>query len=86
MKAESKIMHQRLEALKLAEELGNVSRVYRERGISTTQFYEYRKRFREQGFEGLRDLPPIHKNHPQTTAPEVEKRNLELVEENPQKG
>ncbi len=61
MKAETKIMHQRLEALKLAEELGNVSRVCRERGISTVQFYEYRKRFREQGFEGLRDLPPIHK-------------------------
>ena len=33
MKAETKIMHQRLEALKLAEELGNVSRVCRERGI-----------------------------------------------------
>ena len=29
-------MHQRLEALKLAEELGNVSRVCRERGISPT--------------------------------------------------
>lgn len=54
MKAETKIMHQRLEALKLAEELGNVSRVHRERGISHTQFYEYRKRFKEQGFEGLR--------------------------------
>lgn len=63
MKAETKIMHQRLEALKLAEELGNVSRVCRERGISHTQFYEYRKRFKEQGFEGLRDLPPIHKTH-----------------------
>ena len=52
----------------------------------TTQFYEYRKRFREQGFDGLRDLPPIHKTYPQTTTPEVEKRILELVEENPQKG
>ena len=86
MKAETKIMHQRLEALKLAEELGNVSRVCRERGISTVQFYEYRKRFREQGFEGLRDLPPHSQPHPQTTVPEVEKRILELVEENPQKG
>ncbi len=40
MKAERKIMQKRLEALKLAEELGNVSRVCRERGISPTQFYE----------------------------------------------
>lgn len=79
-------MYQRPEALKLAEELGNVSRVCRERGISPTQFYEYRKRFREQGFEGLRELLPIHKTYPQTTAPEVEKRILELVAENPQQG
>lgn len=79
-------MHQRLEALKLAEELGNVSRVCRERGISPTQFYEYRKRFKEQGFEGLRDLPPIHKTHPHTTSIEVEKRILELVAQNPHKG
>ena len=87
MKAETKIMYQRLEALQLAEELGNVSRVCREGGgISPTQFYEYRKRFREQGFEGLRDLPPIHKTHPQTTPPEVEQRILELVAQHPQKG
>jgi len=65
-------MHQRFESLKLAEELGSVSRVYRERGISRTQFCEYRKRFKEYGFEGLRALPPIHKIHPQTTSPEVE--------------
>ena len=87
MKAETKIMYQRLEALQLAEELGNVSRVCREGGgISPTQFYEYRKRFREQGFEGLRDLPPIHKTHPQNTPPEVEQRILELVAQHPQKG
>ena len=24
-----------------------------------------------QGLEGLKDLPPIHKSHPQTTPPEV---------------
>ena len=86
MQAETKIMHQRLEALKLAEEHGNVSWVCRERGIPPTQFYEYRKRFKQQGFEGLRDLPPIHKTHPHTTSLEVEKRMLELVAQNPQKG
>lgn len=35
MKAETKIMYQRLEALQLAEELGNVSRVCREGGNLT---------------------------------------------------
>ena len=31
--------------LKLIEELGNVNRVCKERDISHTQFYEYRRRF-----------------------------------------
>lgn len=79
-------MYQRLEMLKLIEELGNVNRVCKERDISHTQFYEYRRRFWEQGFEGLRDLPPIHKTHPQTTSPEAEKRILELAAQHPQKG
>lgn len=34
----------------------------------------------------MRDLPPIHKTHPQTTPPEVEQRILELVAQHPQKG
>ena len=40
MKAEQKIMYKRLEALKLAEELGNITKVCRERGISCFLFYE----------------------------------------------
>ena len=46
MKFDTKIMCQRLEELQLAEELGNVSRVCRERGISQSQFYLYRKAIR----------------------------------------
>ena len=34
---------------KINEELGNVSRVCRERGISPTQFYEYRWRLMQTG-------------------------------------
>jgi hypothetical protein len=34
------------------------------------------RRFQMQGFKGLKDLPPIHKSHPQTMPPEtVEKIN-----------
>lgn len=86
MKAEQKIMYKRLEALKLAEELGNITKVCRERGISRSQFYEYKRRFQEQGFEGLRDLPPIHQSHPFTTSKEIVKRLLELSAQYPAKG
>lgn len=81
--AEKKIMHHRLSALQLAEALGNVSEVCRRRGISRTQFYEYKKRFQTHGIEGLKDLPPIHKSHPQTTPPEVVAKLLDWAAKHP---
>jgi transposase InsO family protein len=69
--SEKKLAHRRLQMLEFAETLGNVSEACRKMGISRTQFYEYKRRYQEQGLEGLKDLPPIHKFHPQTTTPEV---------------
>jgi hypothetical protein len=46
--------------------------------MSRTQFYEFKRRFQTHGFEGLKDLPPIHKSHPQTTPKETVERILEL--------
>ena len=63
------LVQQRLSALELAEALGNVSEACRRRGISETQFYEYRRRFLAHGLEGLKDLPPVHHSHPQKTPP-----------------
>ena len=75
---ESKIVHQRMTVLELAESLGNVSAACRQRGVSRTQFYEYKRRFQTHGLAGLKDLPPIHQSHPLTTPPEVEARILAL--------
>ena len=49
------------------------------RGLDWTSFYEWRRRFQTHGFAGLKDLPPIHKNHPQTTPPETVERIKELA-------
>lgn len=78
MNPESKIVHQRMTVLELAESLGNVSAACRQRGVSRTQFYEYKRRFQTHGLAGLKDLPPIHHSHPLTTPPEVEARILAL--------
>jgi len=86
MTAEEKIARQRLSVLQLAETLSNVSEACRQRGMTRTQFYEYKKRFQTFGFEGLKDLPPVHKSHPQTTPPEVVERILELAAKHPSKG
>ena len=84
--AEKKVARQRLSALQLAEKLGNVTEACRRRGISRSQFYEYKRRFQTHGLEGLVDLPPIHKSHPQTTPPEVVEKILALSLNNPMWG
>ncbi|MCD6339681.1 MAG: helix-turn-helix domain-containing protein, partial [Verrucomicrobia bacterium] len=64
--AEKKLLKQRLSVLELAQALGNVSEACRRRGLSRSRFYEDKRRFQKHGVEGLKDLPPIHKSHPQT--------------------
>jgi hypothetical protein len=86
MIAETKIAKQRLTVLELAEQLGNVSEACRRRGMTRTQFYEYKRRFQIQGFEGLKDLPPIHKSHPLTTPPEVVEKVVALSLKHPSRG
>lgn len=83
MNADEKVARQRLSVLQLAELLDNVSSACRQRGMTRTQFYDYKRRFEVQGLEGLKDLPPIHKTHPQTTPPEVVERILALSLEHP---
>lgn len=84
--ATTKLVRQRLSVLELAERLNNVSEACRQRGISRTIFYEYKRRFDEQGIEGLKDLPPIPKSHPFSTAPEVVERIVELSLLHPARG
>ncbi len=79
MNAESKIAKHRLSVLELTAELGSVSEACRRPGITRTQFYEYKHRFQVQGFERLKDLPPIHKSHPQTTPPDVVEKVVALI-------
>jgi Transposase and inactivated derivatives len=84
--AASKVAQQRLSVLELAKELGNVAEACRQRGMDRTSFYEWKRRFQTHGFAGLKDLPPIHKSHPQTTPPEVVEKIKELALEHPSFG
>ena len=84
--ADTKLARSRLSVLELAKELGNVAEACRQRGLDRTSFYEWKRRFQTQGFEGLKDLPPIHKSHPQTTPPETVERIKALALEHPAYG
>ncbi len=83
MTADEKVARHRLSVLELAEALGNVSEACRRRGMTRTQFYEYKRRFQTHGVQGLKDLPPVHKTHPQTTPAPVVERILALSLEHP---
>ena len=81
-----KLARKRLSVLQLAEILGNVSEACRRSGMDRTSFYEWKRRFQTHGLEGLKDLPPIHKTHPQTTPPEKVEKILKASLEHPHWG
>jgi len=58
MTAEAKIAQGKMTLLQLAERLRNVSEACRRRGVSRSQFYEYKRAFQEQGFQALWTVLP----------------------------
>lgn len=83
MTAQQKIAKQRMSLLQLAEALGNVSEACKRRGVSRSQFYEYKRAFQEGGFERLKDQPPIPKSFPNETPKDVKKKIIALSVEHP---
>ncbi len=86
MDADTKVAKQRLSVLDLAAKLGNVSEACRRRGMDRASFYEWKRRFQTHGLDGLKDLPPIAKTHPQAIAAEIEERIVALALEHPSYG
>ncbi len=86
MDAETKVAKQRLSVLDLAARLGNAAEACRRRGMDRSSFYEWKRRFQTQGFDGLKDLPPIHRSHPQSTSVEVVERIPTLALQHPAYG
>jgi len=86
MTAERKIAQNRLSLLQLADRLRNVSEACRRRGISRSQFYEYKRAFQERGFEGLTDRPPILKTFPNETPCDVKEKIITRSLEHPSWG
>ena len=83
MTTDQKIARRKLSLLDLAADLGNVSKACKVMGYSRQQFYEIKRSFQEQGFDGLLDKPPIAKSMPSKTPPELEKQVIELSVEHP---
>lgn len=83
MTADKKIAQNRLTLLQLAERLGNVSEACRKRGVTRSQFYDYKRSFQEYGFEGLKDRAPIPLSCPHETPAEIKEKVLALSLKHP---
>jgi transposase len=81
-----KVVKKRLAVIKLAESLGNISEACRKSGMDRTSFYEWKRRYDEKGVDGLKDLLPVHRFHPQTTPAKTAKKILELSLQHPDWG
>lgn len=82
----TKLVRKHLSVLELAKELKGVAEAYQRSGMDRISFYEYKRRFQFQGFEGLKDLPPVAKFHPQATSNEVVQQIVALALEHPSWG
>jgi len=87
MTTPSKVMKKnaknKLTLLELAQKLGSVSAACRHMNYSRSQFYEIKRRFQLEGFQGLIDRPPIPKSHPNQKSQQVVTRVLGLTREYP---
>lgn len=63
-----------------------MSEACRRRGLSRSRFPAYKRRFQTHGLEGLKDLPPVPKTHPQTTLAEVVEKIREAAIHKPMWG
>jgi transposase InsO family protein len=68
----------RLAWFKRFEDIGNVSQVCREFGISRKTFYKWWPRYAKEGFAGLRDRSRRPRSHPNTVPEEIAQLILKL--------
>jgi transposase-like protein len=81
-----KAAQKRLQVLQLAEKLGNITAACEKAGMDRTSFYEWRRRYQQLGIDGLKDLPRVHKSHPQTTPEATYKKIIEYAFRYPLRG
>lgn len=86
MTAKKKIAQSRLTLLQLAERLNNVTEACKRRGVSRSQFYEYKRAFQKNGLDGLLDRLPIPNSCPHETPAEVKEKVLAMSIEHPRWG
>ncbi|MCK4908781.1 MAG: helix-turn-helix domain-containing protein [Planctomycetes bacterium] len=83
---EKKLVNYRLNALRLAKRLGNISEACRRCRICRTTFYNYKKRFQANDLAGLKNSSHSSYKHPQVTSPKIVEKILFIADTQPKLG
>jgi len=83
---EAETIARRLSVLELANKLCNVSEACRRTGVGRPSYYIWKRRYEENGLEGLRDLSRIPHSHPAAIPQGIRSRILTLSLRHPQWG
>ena len=86
MTPEKMLLKQKMTLLQLAEQLHNIRRACKIMGVSHQHYYDIKKRFEQQGFEGLKEKPRRYPDMPNRTPDRIEKIVLDYSFEHPTDG
>ena len=86
MTQQDMLLQYKMNLLQLAEQLQNIRKACKIMGVSRQHYYDIRKRFEQQGKDGLRDKPRPYPNMPNKASQEQEKIVLDYSMEHPTHG
>ena len=85
-KTNSSAVEKRLQVIKLAKQIGNISEACRIHGMNRSSFYGWKRRYELHGIEGLYNLPSTPKHNPRTTPQSVVDEIVHISLSNPSWG
>jgi len=86
MTQQEMLLKYKMSLLQLAEQLQNIRKACNIMGVSRQHYYDIRKRFEQQGFDGLKEKPKPYPNMPNKASDELEKTVLNYSKEHPTYG
>ena len=86
MTPQDMLLKYKMNLLQLAEQLQNIRKACRIMGVSRQHYYDIKKRFEQQGIDGLKEKPRRYPDMPNKASKELENTVLEYTKKHPTYG
>jgi len=86
MTPQDMLLKYKMNLLQLAEQLQNIRKACKIMGVSRQHYYDIKKRFQQQGIDGLKERPRPYPNMPNKASKELENTVLEYTKKHPTYG